>query len=174
MTWTTVVPTVVTGVVGLAGIGGSILSAKLAGSTATANLLRSINAEDKRTHLSEKRRTYAAALESFEEMGLFIATLRSAKAETLVRDMPNAVDKLTGAGGAMWGAVTKLQLIGSPEVAEAAQDLADEYLGHGRSMLAKLTGTEQEPAYLSVANLGQLTRDLADAMRADLGEPDQT
>jgi hypothetical protein len=64
--WATVIPAVVTGAVGIAGIGGTILSAKLTAKTQTANLGLSIGAENHRARLAEKRRIYATFMASHE------------------------------------------------------------------------------------------------------------
>jgi hypothetical protein len=53
---------VITGVVGLAGIGGTLLSAGMASKSASENLRISISAEDARAKLAEKRRIYASCL----------------------------------------------------------------------------------------------------------------
>jgi hypothetical protein len=59
--------TLITGVVGVAGIGGTILAARMTNKTQTANLIRSIAAENERTRLAEKRRIYARHLASCTE-----------------------------------------------------------------------------------------------------------
>ncbi len=46
MDWATVVPTAIAGVVGLAGIGGTLLSARLTSKSDAENLRTSISAED--------------------------------------------------------------------------------------------------------------------------------
>ena len=50
---------VVTGVVGLAGIGGTLLAARMTSKSDAANLRTSISAEDARANRAEKRRIYA-------------------------------------------------------------------------------------------------------------------
>lgn len=59
MDWATVVPTAIAGVVGLAGIGGTLLSARLTSKSDAENLRTSISAEDAGAKLAEKRRIYA-------------------------------------------------------------------------------------------------------------------
>jgi hypothetical protein len=57
--WATVIPAVVTGAVGIAGIGGTILSARITTKAQTANLRLSIDAENTRARLADKRYIYA-------------------------------------------------------------------------------------------------------------------
>jgi hypothetical protein len=52
----------VTGAVGIAGIGGTILAAWMTAKGQTSNLLLGVDAEDRRAQLAEKRRIYAAYL----------------------------------------------------------------------------------------------------------------
>src|SRR5260370_2256504 len=61
-------PTLITGAVGVAGIGGTILAAWMTGKRQTANLELSIGAENERHRLIEKRRIYSACQASFENM----------------------------------------------------------------------------------------------------------
>ncbi len=54
----------ITGIVGLAGIGGTLWSGRLAAKSAVQTLTLSISAEDRRAKVAEKRRIYAAYLAS--------------------------------------------------------------------------------------------------------------
>ena len=60
MEWSTIAPAAITGVVGLAGIVGTIMSARQASRSASRDLQLSIKAEDKRASTAERRRIYAA------------------------------------------------------------------------------------------------------------------
>jgi len=64
MDWGPVITAGITGIVGLAGIGGTLVSAKITRKSAAENLRTSIGAEDERARLAEKRRIYAQALAS--------------------------------------------------------------------------------------------------------------
>ena len=64
--WATVIPAVVTGAVGIVGISGTILSARLTAKSQTANLRLSIGAENHRAQLAEKRRIYATFMASYD------------------------------------------------------------------------------------------------------------
>lgn len=56
--------TIATGAVGIAGIGGSIWSARISRKSATSDLRPTIGAENERVRMSEKRRIYAVYLSS--------------------------------------------------------------------------------------------------------------
>lgn len=62
MDWAIIMPTAITGVVGLAGIGGTLLSARMTGKSDAANLQVSISAEDRRARCTEKREVFARFL----------------------------------------------------------------------------------------------------------------
>jgi ABC-type transporter Mla maintaining outer membrane lipid asymmetry ATPase subunit MlaF len=73
--WASVVPGAITGVVGIVGIGGSVLSARMAGKSAAQNLQMSIQAEDTRASRAEKRRICASYLASLIEVMAAASTL---------------------------------------------------------------------------------------------------
>jgi hypothetical protein len=64
--WAQVTPVAITGAVGIAGVAGTIIAAKLAGNTATQNVRLSVNAEDDRARLADKRRIYARAIAAID------------------------------------------------------------------------------------------------------------
>jgi hypothetical protein len=68
MDWTTVVSIAITGLVGIAGVAGTIVAAKIASKSATKDLRLSINAESDRAREAEKRRIYAESLAAFTEV----------------------------------------------------------------------------------------------------------
>jgi hypothetical protein len=113
--WGSVVSTVVTGVVGLAGIGGSIMSARLASKSATENLRRSITAEDIRAKRAEKRLVYAKCLAALAQYKEFY-------------DAPYSTDFMASTGPAEMRdlraaasiAIQEAELVGSPELAQTA------------------------------------------------------
>lgn len=63
-----IIASAITGTVGIVGIGGTILSAKMTAKTQTASLLRSINAEDKRIKRAEKREIYSRCLNALDSL----------------------------------------------------------------------------------------------------------
>jgi hypothetical protein len=63
--WAPVLPALITGAVGIAGIGGTILSARITAKAQTANLRLSIGADNHRARVAEKRRIYATFMASY-------------------------------------------------------------------------------------------------------------
>lgn len=61
-------PTFITGVVGIAGILGTIVAARMSARSQTANLLLSINEERRRAQRTEKRQVYAEFLTSIHDV----------------------------------------------------------------------------------------------------------
>jgi hypothetical protein len=74
MDWSIVVPTAITGVVGLAGIAGSIISARQTSKSASRDLHLSIKAEDKRASIAERRRIYAAFNAAIESLWIVVTS----------------------------------------------------------------------------------------------------
>jgi hypothetical protein len=151
MDWGTVIPTIVTGVVGIAGIGGSIIAAKIASKSAVDNLRISISAEDVRAQRAEKRLIYAkclAAMAQYRELswGLppFNADLMASTGPTDLTDVRSAV--------AM--AVSEVELVGSSDAITAARRISLITMSDGR-----LGGS---------GDFAQAYFDLVEAARADL------
>ena len=113
--------TLITGIVGIAGIGGTILAAWMTGKRQTANLELSIGAENERHRLAEKRRIYAACQASFENM--LRATLEF-KIHHTRADPPSAwVNAPIEAGTAMNVAISELRLVAPIEIGLETEDL---------------------------------------------------
>ena len=113
MDWGTIIPTAVTGVVGLAGIGGSIASASLASKSASEDLKRNISAENARLKRADKRLIYAsflAAVTKLDDLSL------NRKEDH--RDLQEFLDTERAA----WLAVQEIILIGPPRASHAASE----------------------------------------------------
>jgi hypothetical protein len=164
MDWTVYIPVAITGAVGLAGIGGSIWSARIAGKETAANLIRSIDAQNERAREAEKRRLYAASLAAFNEMMAACAEFFTAiqgENRTLGRYEP-PVQRLNNAQEGMNRTLEELMLIAPKDVGVKAVDMANFYNGLFRNM---------KPGELPDAKAAGLMRtDLVRAMREDLGE----
>jgi hypothetical protein len=153
--------TVVTGVVGLAGIGGTLFAAWLASRSQTKNLQLSINAENERQRLADKRRIYAKFMESVTAVigsALKLQRNRADATEEEVRAMVTAVDEATGY---MVNTGNEVVLIGPPSLGTLAEEIRRE--------LADRVAVAQRGR---IADLGfqDRRRELYEAMRADLGE----
>jgi hypothetical protein len=92
MDWASIAPAAITGVVGLAGIGASIWSARIAGKTSTANLIRSIGAENERIREAEMRNARQLAYKEFLSTG---TTLHRACVEVTESTEPDKARLLT-------------------------------------------------------------------------------
>jgi hypothetical protein len=142
MNWAAVISGLITGTVGVAGIGGTIMSASLARKSAAENLQTSISAEDKRAKQAGKRRIYANSLAALT----FASTAH-------LRYTPGGP---SAAAVVATNAVAEVKLIASPEVA----DLATE-------AILLLTKVNKMSGQNELADaIGKLTR----VMRIELGE----
>jgi hypothetical protein len=155
---------IVTGVVGLAGIGGTLWQGKRAREAASKdvkasldaasrNLITSINAENERALRAEKRRIYAAHLAACTE----VHRARIKVGSQATTDKPTARLELMAAGAAVVAATAEVSLVAPEEVSNLAESAARE-AGKFKSDAAN--------NYFSVRS------QLVAAMRADLGEPD--
>jgi cation transporter-like permease len=113
--WGTIIPTVVTGVVGLAGISGSIVSARIASKTASKNLEKSIHAKAARIIRAEKRLLYANYLAALTRLREFVALSETSTIESLKGQIE--------AQKAMWEAGEEVALIATEEIALMALDI---------------------------------------------------
>jgi hypothetical protein len=105
--------TLVAGIAGgVIGVGGTYLGAWLTGRTQTANLKLSIDAENKRNRLAEKRRIYASCLASYEPMTrqAIVFWIANDEARSLGEPSPSTTE-LLAVGSAMYVAVNELRLI---------------------------------------------------------------
>jgi len=152
--WGIVISGAITGIVGIAGIGGSIMSARLAGKSATQNLQVSITAENERARLAEKRRCYMHYLAASSDL------INSMAKQHVLGD--DADDALSTAlvyerGEVLTGVLSALGelLLVAPE---PVMHLAD-------SAATLLAGADPD-----AGKFRELREQLLWAMRADLGE----
>lgn len=160
MDWAIVVPTAITGAVGLAGIAGTLLSAKMTSKADAKNLKASIRAEDVRAKLADKRRIYAgcvAALTAYSD-----ATVAANSPKALIKQHVRAeLEYEVGRTRlAAQVAVSEVDLIAPPEVAVMAH----------RAALAVFDASEGK----KIASIGSPIVNLTMAMRRDLGADDDS
>jgi hypothetical protein len=169
MDWASVVPGAITGIVGIAGIGGSILSAKLAGKSATQNLQTSITAENERTHVADKRRIYASFQASLNKLLVAIDTVQTYGAglerEQRLSDMRAAVTT-------MFGAISELQLIAPEGLRYLTTDVANLTYKHFRAAEQGTSTASMLGPEVADQQFIDQRRKLYRAMRADLGMPE--
>jgi hypothetical protein len=137
--------TFITGVVGLAGIGGSIVSAKIASKSATGDLRIAISAEDARSRRADKRLIYASFLAALSKL----RDLRTNEHRT-----DEDIKELLAAQTAAWVPVLEVGLVGPPQIATAAQQVY-------------LLVTKNDDDVHKYANA---YADLIETMRADLND----
>jgi hypothetical protein len=135
----------ITGVVGVAGIGGTLLAARM-----------TIRAEHQRTMLADKRRIYTSCL-------LALDTLMLAFGNPVVYALDDpehakARDELTRQKVVALHAIEQLQLIAPPDLAALAFATEAGFIERER---------RQHPG---VRSYPEMRERLANAMRADLGE----
>jgi hypothetical protein len=150
---------VVTGAVGLAGIGGTLLSAKMTGKSDAENLRTSISAEDRRARLAEKRRIYAgcvAAVTAYSDATVAANTPKMLLAEQRA-ELEHEVGRTRLAAQV---AVSEVDLIAPPEVAMMAH----------RAVQAVLHASEAR----NEANIAVPIVSLTMVMRRDLGANDDS
>jgi hypothetical protein len=144
--WASVAASIATGFAALVGIGGTAYLAKRASAdakkslqaasndataireaasndlqasikAATEQLATSINAEDRRAHITEKRRIYASVLAALNEVTIAATAYRVARLGDNEEERLAAVSRQTRAQEGMFQAIGELMLIAPPTVA---------------------------------------------------------
>lgn len=124
--WPAIVTGIVIGVVGLAGIAATYWQGKRAAEAASQNLRRSIDVENERTRLAEKRRIYAACQAAFTAMRIESITHRVAYQPPADQEQRDAAElALNQVQRTMLNATSELLLIAPNGVRKIAADLAD-------------------------------------------------
>jgi hypothetical protein len=151
--------TVITGVVGVAGIGGTLLSARLTSKSDAANLRTSISAEDARANRTEKRRIYAGCVAAVT--AYFDAIVAAGTGSLVFADERAGLDAEVGRTRlAAQVAVSEVDLIAPTEVAIMAH----------RAVQAVLRASEGGSTSDTSASIISLMM----AMRGDLGADDDS
>ena len=164
--WPAIVTGIVIGVVALAGIAATYWQGKRATQAASENLRNSIDAENERARLTEKRRIYAACQAAFTAMRIESITHRVAYQPPPSQDQRDAAElALNQARQAMLHVTSELLLIAPKDVNRLAADLTDSYLSY---IIATVRGASLEEPTGPAAHI---QNQLYDAMRADLAEP---
>jgi hypothetical protein len=76
--WATVASVAITGAVGIAGVAGTIAAARIAGKSARESAMLSINAENRRARLADKRQIYAHAVAALDAAAVAVDRERHA------------------------------------------------------------------------------------------------
>jgi hypothetical protein len=163
--WPAIVTGVVTGVVGLAGIMAVYWQGKRATETASETFRRSIDVQQERARLAEKRKAYAACQAAFTAMRIESITHRVAYQPPPDQEQRDAAElALNQVQRSMLNATSELLLIAPYDVRKLTADLADSYVSY---ITATVRGASlDEPA----SPAAHVQDQLYDAMRADLAE----
>ena len=169
-------PTVITGVVGVAGIIGTILAARITASRQTANLLFSLTEERNRARLVDKRQVYANFITAAHEADLMIMWVYIARSQGK-EDVP--ISELYKLRAAMYSRLSEVELVGSEEVISRAQAMSRYVTQSSASLinpyLVEVDNLSKEARPPGSDPLQEAEKRLNEAMRADLGvEPVNT
>lgn len=113
MDWGTIVPAAIVGAVGLAGIGGTLLSARM-----------TINAEDARTQRGEKRLIYANCLAALERC-------RQAVRQAQAHPDGDKEHEVFKARTVLWSALQEVTLVGRPPLVVQAHETVGQIEADG-------------------------------------------
>jgi hypothetical protein len=157
---------IVTGLVGAAGIAGTLLSARITARSDMAGLRLSIAAEEQRAQLAEKRRIYAEFNTSIDKLLVANAQMH----EHWAAAGPDGRQALRSAQDAAMTALStclgEIMLIGPKSIATQAGSLVEPLLTYaGRPFSAD----GEEDGEIVLARFPSQRSALFEAMRADLG-----
>jgi hypothetical protein len=172
-----------TAAVGIAGIAGTFWQGKRAREAASndlkqnlkaasENLLTTINADNERARLAEKRRIYASCLTAINAASPAFSTHRRARNAKNARTWTNVEAKLAAwedaktARDAMLNAEMELELIAPKDVFQHAQQAGDNLMKYWDK-----TANDAEPDDSLPSSTKPLIIKLRSVMRIDLGEP---
>lgn len=162
-------PTFITGVVGVAGILGTIVAARMTARSQTANLMLSINEERGRAQVVDKRQVYARFTASIQEYihEITAAYFYTSEAEKLLQ----AVRETIPARSKVYNGLYELYLIAPEEIVSQAGELNEYVMGNYTGTLMDIKeGSEQVAAMEPLdAKANTLQEQLLKIMRADLG-----
>jgi hypothetical protein len=162
MDWTSVVSIAITGLVGIAGVVGTIVAAKIASKSATKDLKLSINAESDRARRAEKRQIYAESLAAFTEVSW--ASFEYLQ-QTIKEDRDASRVRLKTLLDGILKALGEARLIASPEIVNSLDDahrVSYKYI----SEIDK--GKDDKILRAIAIEIGDVRGSMEAAMRADL------
>jgi hypothetical protein len=169
--------TLITGVVGLAGIGGTLWQGKRSREAQTAdlkasldatteNLRLNIKAEDERVRIAEKRRIYSEALSAFRELTMATTAHRWLHSSS-VEVRKDSLSRLEKAKDAAFVAGDQLILVAPSSMHEIVSELQNASVNYmGATIEGASIGGEDR------SDIGKIQAKLFIAMRTDLGETD--
>lgn len=171
----------VTGAVGIAGIGGTLWQGKRSREAQTANLSASldaaaenlklgIGADSERARLAEKRRIYAACLSATNELVSAVAEYTVYLRNDEEDRMKLAFNKMIERRDVLANAISEVRLIAPKKMGEQAQEV--QKFCDGLWADAQSEDIESQDKTMKDPRFSGIRAKLYIAMRADLGESD--
>jgi hypothetical protein len=156
---------IVTGLVGAAGIAGTLLSARITARSDMAGLRLSITAEDKRARLADKRRIYAAFHAAIDRLIVANAVIED-RWGTAGPDERQAMRSAQDAAvTALFNAVSEVGLIAPESTGSRARSVAKLLTDYANALL----GDGEVDGRAVADEVFKQRSALYEAMRADLG-----
>jgi hypothetical protein len=152
-------------ITGAVGVGGTALGAWLNGRMQNKNLRLSLDAENKRARVAEKRRIYAACQSAFWRTNLAVTAQRGARSAS-EKEKAEALFSMSKALDSMLQTFNELLLIAPDSVTECANHVQRAQQIFLLTVEGDAAGDAQD-----MDNISQIQARLYEAMRADLGEP---
>jgi hypothetical protein len=161
--WTVVISTAITGAVGIAGVAGTIIAARIAGNSARESARLSISAEAGRARFSDKRQVYARATGA-----LLAASLEASAVVSPADKSPQTAAAFMAAADA----VSELELIAPPAILELSDRVMTRLIDFraGRSDYAAYGAAEKELFTSLRADLSQEAQKLREASSIRIAE----
>jgi len=123
MTGMSIWPNLITALVGVAGIGGSILSSRLTAKSQKENLMLSISENRNDTRVEDKRQVYASFMATLNEITMGAAAAYRMETDPIKR--ASAVREANIARGAVYSRLSTLELVAREEISSQARTLTD-------------------------------------------------
>jgi len=158
--WATVTSVAITGAVGIAGVAGTIIAARIAGNAATQSARLTIGAEDRRAWLADKRRVYGHSIAALDASVAATTTERGSRPRRPGQRTPGHRTNDIAANTALLAATDamgELQLVAPPRIADLADRAAKDLAAFRRD------GLDDD-------HIAETRQSLFYALRADLDE----
>ena len=155
-------------ITGAVGVGGTALGAWLNGRSQTKTLRLSLDAENERARLAQKRQIYANCMAAFSEV-ISAITLLMPVSSTVKHDVESlqAVrERYHKAADIMYKEVAILWLSAPRNIGRLANRFMDKFLEYEQAI------NDRASTDSIIQELWRLRVDLENALRADLGETD--
>jgi hypothetical protein len=160
-------PTFVTGAVGVAGIIGTILAARLTARSQTAGLVLYLTEQRERTRLADKRQVYANFLAGLGEV--VSAAASAYYMEIVPEEKPGIVFRTSQARDNAFLRLGELELIAPKEVVFLAHVAFDLELDFSAQTVRNIDSLDESIIDSFSARIHEADKRLYESMRTDLG-----